>query len=162
MAIVEVPAATMKFNPFVTSDESKNCKEHFNASPHICRKIISSPLSKKLRQKYNVRSMPIQKDEIQAVQGYYKGEQMGKAVQVYRKKYVIYTERIYKKAKGTTVHVGTQPNKMVITRLKLDKDCKKIKPNLTKQERKRANIGKKQLRRYGNKVILYTTLNKNC
>ncbi|KAL4685924.1 hypothetical protein H8959_001521 [Pygathrix nigripes] len=63
----------MKFNPFVTSDRSKNRKRHFNAPSHIRRKIMSSPLSKELRQKYNVRSMPIRKDdEVQVVRGHYK------------------------------------------------------------------------------------------
>uniref|UniRef100_A0A673V8I1 Ribosomal protein L26 n=4 Tax=Boreoeutheria TaxID=1437010 RepID=A0A673V8I1_SURSU len=120
--------ATMKFNPFVTSDRSKNRKRHFNAPSHIRRKIMSSPLSKELRQKYNVRSMPIRKDdEVQVVRGHYKGQQIGKVVQVYRKKYVIYIERVQReKANGTTVHVGIHPSKVVITRLKLDKDRKKI------------------------------------
>ncbi|OWK09158.1 hypothetical protein Celaphus_00015216, partial [Cervus elaphus hippelaphus] len=81
---------------------------------------MSSPLSKELRQKYNVRSMPIRKDdEVQVVRGHYKGQQIGKVVQVYRKKY-------REKANGTTVHVGIHPSKVVITRLKLDKDRKKI------------------------------------
>ena len=60
----------MKFNPFVTSDRSKNRKRHFNAPSHNRRKIMSSPLSKELRQKYNVRSMPIRKDdEVQVCAG---------------------------------------------------------------------------------------------
>ncbi|XP_046947041.1 60S ribosomal protein L26-like 1 isoform X1 [Lynx rufus] len=120
--------ASMKFNPFVTSDRSKNRKRHFNAPSHVRRKIMSSPLSKELRQKYNVRSMPIRKDdEVQVVRGHYKGQQIGKVVQVYRKKYVIYIERVQReKANGTTVHVGIHPSKVVITRLKLDKDRKKI------------------------------------
>ncbi|ERE69430.1 60S ribosomal protein L26-like protein [Cricetulus griseus] len=123
-----IAAAKMKFNPFVTSDRSKNRKRHFNAPSHIRRKIMSSPLSKELRQKYNVRSMPIRKDdEVQVVRGHYKGQQIGKVVQVYRKKYVIYIERVQReKANGTTVHVGIHPSKVVITRLKLDKDRKKI------------------------------------
>ncbi|XP_074148184.1 ribosomal protein uL24-like [Sminthopsis crassicaudata] len=123
-----VSLAKMKFNPFVTSDRSKNRKRHFNAPSHIRRKIMSSPLSKELRQKYNVRSMPIRKDdEVQVVRGHYKGQQIGKVVQVYRKKYVIYIERVQReKANGTTVHVGIHPSKVVITRLKLDKDRKKI------------------------------------
>ncbi|XP_053455887.1 60S ribosomal protein L26-like [Nycticebus coucang] len=89
---------------------------------------MSSPLSKELRQKSNVRPMPIRKDdEVQVVRGHYKGQQSGKAVQVYRKKYVIYTERVQpEKANGTTVHVGIHPSKVVITRIKLDKDRKKI------------------------------------
>lgn len=53
----------MKLNPFVTSSRRKNRKRHFNAPSHIRRKIMSSPLSKELRQKYNVRSMPIRKDD---------------------------------------------------------------------------------------------------
>uniref|UniRef100_A0A3Q2WC05 Ribosomal protein L26 n=1 Tax=Haplochromis burtoni TaxID=8153 RepID=A0A3Q2WC05_HAPBU len=150
----------MKLNPFVTSSRRKNRKRHFNAPSHIRRKIMSSPLSKELRQKYNVRSMPIRKDDevqvmwfvllrgsffiadvqhvrrisltslciyIQVVRGHYKGQQIGKVVQVYRKKYVIYIERVQReKANGTTVHVGIHPSKVVITRLKLDKDRKKI------------------------------------
>lgn len=53
----------MKLNPFVTSDRSKNRKRHFHAPSHVRRKILSSPLSKELRQKYYVRSMPIRKDD---------------------------------------------------------------------------------------------------
>uniref|UniRef100_A0A8C5VMI3 Ribosomal protein L26 n=1 Tax=Microcebus murinus TaxID=30608 RepID=A0A8C5VMI3_MICMU len=119
----------MKFNPFVTSDRSKNWKRHFNAPSHVCRKIMSSPLSRELRQKYNV------------VRGHYKGQQMGKVVQVYRKKYVIYIERVQQeKANGTTVHVGIHPSKVVITRLKLDKDRKKI----LERKAKSCQVGKEK------------------
>uniref|UniRef100_A0A3Q2QE48 Ribosomal protein L26 n=1 Tax=Fundulus heteroclitus TaxID=8078 RepID=A0A3Q2QE48_FUNHE len=106
----------MKLNPFVTSSRRKNRKRHFNAPSHIRRKIMSSPLSKELRQKYNVRSMPIRKDdEVQVVRGHYKGQQIGKVVQVYRKKYVIYIERVQReKANGTTVHVGIHPSKTLL------------------------------------------------
>ena len=72
VAIAEALVAKMEFNPFVTSDRSKNQKRHFNAPSHIRRKIMSSPLSKELRQKYNIRSMPIRKDdEVQVVRGHY-------------------------------------------------------------------------------------------
>ncbi|KAJ8014888.1 hypothetical protein DPEC_G00020460 [Dallia pectoralis] len=109
-------AINMKLNPFVTSSRRKNRKRHFNAPSHIRRKIMSSPLSKELRQKYNVRSMPIRKDdEVQVVRGHYKGQQIGKVVQVYRKKYVIYIERVQReKANGTTVHVGIHPSKVSV------------------------------------------------
>ncbi|XP_036055880.1 60S ribosomal protein L26-like [Onychomys torridus] len=118
----------MMYNPFMTSDRSKNHKRHFNAPSHIQRKIMSSPLSKELRQKYIVQSMPIQKDdEVQVVQGHYKGQHIGKVVQVSRKKNIIYIERVQReKANGTTVHVGIHTSKVVITRLKLDKDRQKI------------------------------------
>lgn len=65
----------------------------------------------------------------------YKGQQIGKAAQVYRKKYVIHTDRVQQeKANGTAFHVGIRPSKLVITRLKLDRGAKiplKLKPNLT-------------------------------
>ncbi|XP_052585978.1 60S ribosomal protein L26-like [Peromyscus californicus insignis] len=85
---------------------------------------MSSPLSKELRQKYNVRSMPVRKDdEVQAVRGHYKGQQTGQVVQVSRKKYVIDTEQVQReKANGTTLHAGIHPSKVVTTRLKLDED----------------------------------------
>ncbi|XP_048454682.1 60S ribosomal protein L26-like [Rhincodon typus] len=118
----------MMFNPFVTSSRRKNRKRSLNAPPHICRKTMSSPLSNGLRQKYDVHSMPICKDDTaQVIRGYYKCQQPGKVVQVYRKKYAIYVERVQcEKANGTTVHVGVHHSKVVITRLKLDNDCKKI------------------------------------
>merc|ERR1712029_1181470 len=79
----------MKFNKMVSSSRRKNRKRHFNAPSHIRRKIMSSTLSKDLRQKHNVRSMPIRKDdEVTVVRGHYKG-QGGKVVQVYRKKFAI-------------------------------------------------------------------------
>ncbi|KAF4081167.1 hypothetical protein AMELA_G00158380 [Ameiurus melas] len=136
--------AIMKINRFVTSSRRKNRKRHFNAPSHIRRKIMSSPLSKELRQKYNVRSMPIRKDdEVQVVRGHYKGQQIGKVVQVYRKKYVIYIERVQReKANGTTVHVGIHPSKVVITRLKLDKDRKKILERKAKSRQEGKDKGK--------------------
>ena len=109
---------------------------------------MSSPLSKELRQKYNVLSMPIQKDdEVQVVPGHYNGQQIGKVLQVYRKKYVIYIEQVqWEKANGTAVHVGIHPSKVVITRLKLDKDCKKILERKAKsrQEGKQKNKYKEE------------------
>nr|XP_039325528.1 60S ribosomal protein L26-like [Saimiri boliviensis boliviensis] len=132
----------MKFNPFVTSNQHKNCKRLFNAPFHIRRKIMSSPLSKELRQKYKVRSMPIRKDdEVQVVRGHCKGQEIGKVVQVYRKKYVIYIERVQReKADGATVHVGVHPSKVVITRLQLDKGRKKI----LEQKAKSRQVGKEK------------------
>merc|ERR1712096_491713 len=92
------------------------------------RTLMSAPLSKDLRQKYGVRSMPIRKDdEVQIVRGHFKSQQVGKVLQVYRKKYVIHIERIQREeANGATVHVGIHPSKVVIMKLKLDKDRKRI------------------------------------
>nr|CAJ17321.1 ribosomal protein L26e [Cephalota litorea] len=118
----------MKFNRLVTSSRRKNRKRHFTAPSHIRRRLMSAPLSKELRQKYGVRTMPIRKDdEVQVVRGHYKGQQVGKIVQVYRKKFVVYIERIQReKANGASVYVGIHPSKCVIVKLKMDKDRKKI------------------------------------
>ncbi|XP_008145827.2 60S ribosomal protein L26-like 1 [Eptesicus fuscus] len=134
----------MKFNPFVTSDRSKR---RFNGPSHVRRKIMPSPLSKELRQKHKVRSMPVRKDrEVQVVRGHYKGQQNSKVVQVYRKKYVIYTERVQReKANGTAVHVGIHPSKVVLTRPKLDKDRKKILKAKSRQVGKEKGKYKEEL-----------------
>ena len=56
---------------------------------------MSAPLSKELRQKHNVRSLPIRKDdEVMVVRGHFKGQQTGKVVQVFRKKFVVHVERM--------------------------------------------------------------------
>merc|ERR1711934_60659 len=98
------------------------------APSHIRRKLMSSPLSKDLKQKYGVRSIPIRKDdEVQVVRGHYKGQQVGKVVSVYRKKFCIYIERIQReKANGASVYVGIHPSKVCVVKLKMDKDRKKI------------------------------------
>lgn len=101
---------------------------------------------------------------IQVVWGYYKGKQIGKVAQGYRKKYVIYIERGQReKAKGTTVHMGIHPSKglLVITRLKLDKDHKKILERKAKSRQvgKEKGKDKKQLKRSRNQVIFYTAFN---
>nr|CAB3265712.1 60S ribosomal protein L26-like [Phallusia mammillata] len=134
----------MKFNKLKTSSRRKNRKEYFNAPSHIRRKFMGSPLSKELRQKYTVRSMPIRKDdEVQIVRGHFKGQQVGKVTQVYRKKYVIHVERIQReKANGATVFVGIHPSKVVITKLKLDKDRKRILEHKARSRRVDLEKGK--------------------
>ena len=74
-----------------------------------------------------VRAVPIRKDdEVQVVRGNFRGRE-GKVVQVYRKKWVIHIERITReKVNGATVNVGVDPSKVVITKLKLDKDRKAL------------------------------------
>ncbi|KAB7503058.1 60S ribosomal protein L26 [Armadillidium nasatum] len=63
----------------------------------------------------------------EVVRGHYKGQQVGKVVSVYRKKYCIYIERIQReKANGSSVYVGIHPSKVCIVKLKLDRGRKKI------------------------------------
>jgi large subunit ribosomal protein L26e len=74
-----------------------------------------------------VRSIPIRKDdEVSVVRGTFKGRE-GKVVTVYRKKWVIHVERITReKVNGATVPVGLDPSKVVITKIKIDKDRKNL------------------------------------
>lgn len=72
-----------------------NHKRHFNSPSHILRKMMSSPLSKELRQRYNIRSMFIQKnDEVQDVQGHLQRAANWQSSSVYRKKYGIHIDRV--------------------------------------------------------------------
>ncbi|URD74880.1 ribosomal protein [Musa troglodytarum] len=117
------PPATMKYNPRVSSSGRKSRKVHFTAPSSVRHMLMSVPLSADLRNKYNLRSVPVCKDdEVQVVRGTYKGRE-GKIVQVYRRKWVIHVKRIIReKVNGATVSVGINPSKVVITKLKLDKD----------------------------------------
>merc|ERR1712038_678285 len=135
---------TMKLNKNVTSSRRKQRKRQFSAPSHIRRKLMSAPLSKDLRQKYGVRSMPIRKDdEVQVLRGHYKGQQVGKVVQCYRKKFVVYIERIQReKANGATVYVGIHPSKVVIVKPKLDKDRKRILEHRAKSRSRGADKSK--------------------
>merc|ERR1712025_213716 len=133
----------MKFNKLVTSSRRKQRKRHFNAPSHIRRKIMSSSLSKELRQKHKVRSIPIRKDdEVQVVRGHYKG-QGGKVTTVYRKKFVVHIERIHRdKANGASTHVGIHPSKVVIQKLKMDKDRRRILERKARARLELADKGK--------------------
>jgi ribosomal protein uL24 len=87
---------------------------------------------------FQVRSMPIRKDdEVTIVRGSFKNRE-GRVTQCYRKKFVIHVERVVReKANGASVNIGIHPSKVVITKLKLDKDRKAI------LERKNRAVGDK-------------------
>ena len=109
-------AIKMKKNPNVSSSRRKCRKAHFTAPSNIRRKLMSAPLSKELRQKYSVRSMPVRKDdEVVVTRGHFKSQQPGKVISVYRKKWVLHIERIQReKANGATVNVGIPACKVSI------------------------------------------------
>lgn len=111
----------MKYDTRVSSSRRKSRLAHFSAPSSVRRILMSSTLSSDLKNKYNVRSVPIRKDdEVQVVRGTFKGRE-GKVVTVYRRKWVIHVERITReKVNGATVNVGIDPSKVVITKLKLD------------------------------------------
>ncbi|CDR97303.1 ribosomal protein L24 family protein, putative [Babesia bigemina] len=112
---------------FVSSSRRKSRKAHFTAPSCKRRIIMSAALSKELRQKYKVRSMPIRKDDsVMVVRGHYHDRE-GKVTQVYRKKWKIYIERITTdKNNGESVQVGIHPSNVIITKLRMDKDRHRI------------------------------------
>jgi large subunit ribosomal protein L26e len=116
-----------KVNANISSSRRKSRKAHFSAPSSVRRDIMSAPLSKELREKYNVRSIPIRKDdEVTIVRGLNKDKE-GKVTSVYRLKYVIHIERVTRdKASGQSVPLGIHPSNVVITKLKLDKDREDI------------------------------------
>merc|ERR1719346_951837 len=117
----------MKQKATVSISKRKARQAHFSAPSHIRRKIMSAPLSKDLRQKYSVRSVPIRRDdEVMIMRGHFHDRE-GKVTTVYRKKWRIHVERVTRdKANGQTVPVGVHPSKVVITKLRLDKDRKAL------------------------------------
>jgi large subunit ribosomal protein L26e len=133
----------------IAASRRKSRKAHFSAPSSVRRTIMSAPLSKELREKHGVRtssalfsmrlsltirscyaqvrSIPIRKDdEVIITRGSLKGRE-GKITSVYRLKYVVHVERVTReKVNGQSVPVGIAPSKVVITKLKLDKDREAI------------------------------------
>ncbi|KAJ3414193.1 60S ribosomal protein L26 [Chytridiales sp. JEL 0842] len=107
----------------VSSSRRKSRKAHLGAPSNLRRKLMSASLSKELREKYHVRSLPIRKDdEVTIVRGTYKGR-TGKVTTVYRKKFIIHVEKVTReKTNGQSVPIGVDPSKVQITTIKLDKD----------------------------------------
>merc|ERR1719408_193269 len=117
----------MKYNTSVSALRRKQRKAHFQASSVERAKLMSAPLSKELRAKYNVRALPIRKDdEVQIVRGHYH-QREGKVSAVYRKKYCIHVDRVQRdKVNGQSHSIPIRPSKVVITKIKLDKDRKAL------------------------------------
>jgi len=111
----------------IATSRRKSRKAHFGAPSSVRRTVMTAPLSKELREKHNVRSIPIRKDdEVIITRGSLKGRE-GKITSVYRLKYVVHVERVTReKVNGQSVPVGIHPSKVQITKLKLDKDRESI------------------------------------
>ena len=120
----------MKFATNVSSAPRTQRRLHFNAPSSERRIRMSAPLSKELRAKYNVRSLPIRKDdEVKIVRGSAKLKAIssGKVTACYRKKYAILVEGATKdKVNGQSANLCIQPSNVVITKLKLTKDRKAL------------------------------------
>lgn len=110
-----------------TISRRKLRRAHFQAPSHVRRVIMSSRLSKELRAKHNVRSMPVRKDdEVKVVRGKFAGKE-GKVTQCYRLKWVIHVDKVtVENGKGQTVNVGVHPSNVEIIKMKTTNLRKKI------------------------------------
>eukprot|EP00917_Polyrhabdina_sp_WS-2016_P025101 GHVP01054067.1.p1 GENE.GHVP01054067.1~~GHVP01054067.1.p1 ORF type:complete len:140 (+),score=12.99 GHVP01054067.1:30-449(+) len=106
-----------------TISRRKNRKRHFTAPSHIRRYKMAARLSKKLRREYNVRSVPIRKDdEVIIMRGNHK-ESEGRVIACCRSKYSIHVERISRtNSQGESKQIPLHPSNVMITKLKIDKD----------------------------------------
>lgn len=80
-----------------------------------------------------VRCIPIRHgDEVTVVRGSNKGRE-GKITSVYRLRYCIYIERVAReKTNGQSVSIPIDPSKVVINKLKIDKDRENILARIAK------------------------------
>ena len=99
----------------------KQRKYRYEAPLHIRHKFLSVHLSKELRKKYGMRSIPVRKDdEVVVMRGTF-AEKKGKVHKVNVRKGKVTVEGITrKKADGTKLNVYLDPSKIQIVALKLD------------------------------------------
>jgi large subunit ribosomal protein L26e len=107
----------------ISSSRRVQRKRQLGASSSLKRKLMSCHLVKSLRDQYKLRSLPIKRgDEVKILKGKAKGKS-GKVVQVYRKKNIIYVDKVNReKQNGQTVFLPIKPSYCVIEKLLINKD----------------------------------------
>ena len=107
----------------IASKRRAQRKLQLGAPSSVKRKLMSSHLSKSLRDQYKIRSLPIKRgDEVKILKGKAKGK-TGKVVQVYRKRNVIYVDKVQRdKQNGQTVVLPIKPSYCLIEKLLINKD----------------------------------------
>ena len=117
----------MKSHPNVTSSRRKCRRAFFNAPSSVRYRLMAATLSKELREKHGIRSLPVRKDdEVEVVRGSYKST-VGKVSQVYRKRRCLYLEKLTKSKKnGYLVRIPIQASNVVLTKLKLTRDREEL------------------------------------
>src|SRR3989344_4702848 len=105
-----------------TSAKPRKQRKFLHIVPlHLKRKILSSHLTKELRERFKRRALPLRKgDEVQVMRGKFKGK-TGKVARVNYKNYRVYIDGITRKRTvGTEAQVGVHPSKRRIINLNLD------------------------------------------
>lgn len=106
----------------------KQRKRRANAPHHRMRKLMSSHLSEKLRERYGARSLPVRKgDEVEVMRGSFKGH-IDKVAEVDRRNEKIYIEDItVQKADESKEPYGVHPSNVKIVDLDLSDPWRKEK-----------------------------------
>ncbi|MEB3758180.1 MAG: 50S ribosomal protein L24 [Desulfurococcales archaeon] len=99
----------------------KQRKALYNAPLHLRQKQMSATLSRELREKYGVRSLPVHKgDRVKVMRGEFSGVE-GNVVRVNLSSYTINIDGVTrKKASGDQVFVPIHPSNVMIVKLNLD------------------------------------------
>ena len=110
----------------VASKRRTQRRLQLSAPSSIKRRLMSCHLSKTLRQTHKIRALPIKRgDEVKILKGKFKAK-TGKVVQVYRRRSVIYVDKIQReKQNGQTVFFPIRPSYCIIEKLVNNKDRKK-------------------------------------
>ncbi len=100
----------------------KKRKYIYNAPLHIRRKLMSSHLSKELREKLGRRSLPVRVgDVVRIMRGEFKGKE-GEVEKVDRQRYKVYVKGVQKEKKdGSAYKIGLASSNLMIIKLKEDK-----------------------------------------
>ena len=125
----------MKSHPVASKRRSQR-KLQLSAPSSIKRRLMSCHLSKTLRDQYKIRSLPIKRgDEVKILKGKSKGK-TGKVVQVYRRRNVIYVDKVNReKQNGQSVFLPIRPCHCIVEKLLINKDRTK-----TIERRAAANV----------------------
>jgi len=114
----------------------KQRKARYNASLHQRQKLMSAPLSPELKAKYNKRNLPVKLDDtVMVMRGDHTGTE-GKVELVDLKRGTIIVEGVsVAKADGTEVPRPVQPSNVMVTKLELNDDIRKLTLNRGGEEK---------------------------
>jgi large subunit ribosomal protein L24 len=96
-------------------------RKHLYTMPlHLRHKLLNAPLSRELREKYNIKRLPVRVgDVVRILRGDFAGTE-GKVINVDLKRARIFVEGVQiKKADGTPIYYPIHPSKVVIVKLDL-------------------------------------------
>jgi large subunit ribosomal protein L24 len=122
--------------------KAKQRKYAFKAPLHLKKKLLSSNLSKELREKYQKRNLEIRKeDKVRIMRGKFKGK-TGKIIEVKVKSLKVYVEGIQKKKQdGSKVNLPLKASNLQIIEVN-DSDKKRFKK--VKKEAKTSEVKEKK------------------